>query len=87
VKRGKGAPNPALRISIDRAALSAKPHTGHANCSDGRSYRAGRNIWEPIALHVAIRAGMTERCNASGEATVFGGTNTSPSAVIGRYST
>jgi hypothetical protein len=65
-----------------RAALrsSAQPRTGQTNYSDGHSNRASRDIWEPIAVHVPFLGVRGGDC-------FFGGTNTSPSAVTGRYST
>jgi len=48
--------------------------------------RAGRDMWEPIAVHVATRPGIIQRCKASEEATVPGGhRHLPPSAVADRY--
>jgi hypothetical protein len=69
------------------ATIKPQPHTGQANYNDGRSNRAGRDVWEPIAVHVATRSGIMQRCKASEEVTVPGGYDTSPSAVAGRYAT
>jgi hypothetical protein len=61
------SPNPAA------AGSNTKPHAGQADWNDGCKNYAARDIWEPIAVHVATRSG-TMRCRKpSGEATACGG--------------
>ena len=56
-------PNPGVRSNT-------QPDGSRANHNGGHSNRAGRDIWEPIAAHLAITSGIMLRCKASAEATV-----------------
>jgi len=69
-----------------RLRSTAKPDAGQANYNDSRCNHAARDVWEPRAVHVAIRSGIIELRRVRGGDRMWRPI-TSPSAVTDRYAT